>query len=351
MKKVHLLLAGMVFVLLAFIPAFGAEKKIELTFSSVYQDRHQLMQNCVLPWLAEIKEKTGGRLEIRHFTPGTLVPEGEIYDSVVKGSLDMGMTMAGRNPGKFPYTAAFDEPLIAPGSASASVALWNLYKDFPEIRKEFEETKVLTMYTSVPMQPVTKTPVKTLEDLAGKKMIITAAGSNQMAKALKTAPIMQGWPEVYMSLERGLADGVYGPIAQLRPYKVHEVCKSVFVVNLRVSSMYIVMNKKVWESLPDDIKKILEENTGEVLAARMGKTLDDSTHVDGQWMRERGLAFVVPSAAELQKWQNAVSPLREEWIKTAEGKGLKEARKIMDACIAYGNKYAELIKIRGYAGE
>jgi TRAP-type C4-dicarboxylate transport system substrate-binding protein len=351
MKKIALLLIGVLCAFLQPLTSFADEKVYELSFSSPYFERHQLMQNCFLPWIKEMEEKTGGRLSIQFFSPGSLVPEAEIYDSVVNGSLDMGITMTGRNPGKFPYTSAFDEPFIVPGATAGSVALWHLYKDVPEINKEFEETKVLTLYASAPYQLVTKAPVATLEDLAGKKMILPIAAHSNMARLLKTPAILLGWPDIYLSLERGLAEGVYGPIPQVRAAKTYEVCKNITLVDLSVASMYFVMNRQVWDSLPDDLKRILEENTGEALAERLGRTLDEGAVEDGQWLREHGVHYIRPSAEELQKWRTVLAPLHDDWVKTAEARGMKGARGVMDACLAYGEKYAAQITQRGYTGE
>lgn len=328
-----------------------AKRKYELTFTSVYQEKHFMMQNCLLPWMEEVKQRTGGRVEIHYYTPGTLAPDAELYDSVVSGALDMGCTMVGRNPGKFPYTSAFDEPLIAPGAAAGSVALWHLYQDTPEIKNEFAQTKVLTLYTSAPMQILSKRPLKALGDLKGKKLIITGSGSNELVKALGASPVMLPWPEIYLSLERGMADGLFAPLAQVRSYKLNEVCKYMTVNDLRLSAMYIVMNKNVWNNLPEDIRKILDEMSGESLAARIGKTLDHGTVVDGQWMKGHGHTFHFPTAEERAAWEQAVLPLRDRWIRNAEGEGLAAARKIMDLCVEYGKKYAQLVPERGYMGE
>ncbi len=335
---------------LALGTAQAAPKKWELTFTSVYQNKHYMWANCILPWLEEVKKATDGRVVIHYYAPGTLCPDADLYDSVVNGSVDMGCTMVTRNPGKFPYTAAFDEPMITPSAAAGSVALWNLYKDTPEIQNEFRETKVLTLYTSVPMQVITTKPITSIDQLKGKKMIITAAGSNDMSKELGATPLMMGWPDVYLSLERGMADGIFAPLAQVRSNKISEPCHYTYLANLRVSSMYIVMNKALWESFPDDIKAILERMSGESLSRAMGKSLDEGTIEDGKLMVEAGHKFYVPSEAEVAEWTSALVPLRETWVRNMEEKGFTEARKVMDRCIEYGKKYAEEVPERGYMG-
>lgn len=326
-------------------------QKWELTFTSVYQNKHYMWANCILPWLEEVKKATNGRVVIHYYAPGTLCPDADLYDSVVNGSVDMGCTMTTRNPGKFPYTSAIDEPMIVPSAAVGSVTLWNLYKDTPEIQNEFRETKVLTLYTSVPMQAITSKPLTSIKELKGKKMIITAAGSNDMSKELGATPLMMGWPDVYLSLERGMADGIFAPLAQVRSNKISEPCHYTYLANLRVSSMYIVMNKDLWESFPDDIKATLEKMTGESLSRAMGKSLDEGTIEDGELMVKAGHKFYVPSEEELAEWTNALVPLRETWIKNMEEKGFAEARKIMERSIEYGQKYAKEIPERGYMGK
>ena len=123
MKKKYLL-PGLVMALLLTVaglsPAFAAAE-YELNFAGPYFDRHTTVVNVFQPWTQELKEKTGGRLEVTYFAPNTICPEPEILSSVEMGTVDMRGNNFGRNPGRLTLAELVLAPM--PNESPHSTAL------------------------------------------------------------------------------------------------------------------------------------------------------------------------------------------------------------------------------------
>lgn len=323
-------------------PTGWSAEKIELKFASEYTDKHPTSVNAFIPWIKQMEEASKGRLVIQFFNPNTICPAKEAYNSTVAGAADMGASPTHYLPGKFVLAEVPELPFLFNGSEAGSMTAWELYKKFPEWREEYKEIKVLWQWTSALLQLHTvKKPVRTLEDFQGLKILSWSAPVNVMIKALGANPIDGKPADTYMSLERGMADGVICPIAPMRSFKITDAAKHHTILNLAANTFWGGMNLKKWNSLPPDLQKLIEESTGDKMAVKSGKTLDEGSVADGKWMKENKHKFYVLDAKEKEKWTSKVKLLTEEWIKKAEQKGYKNARTVYETAASLGKEYSQ----------
>jgi TRAP-type C4-dicarboxylate transport system substrate-binding protein len=108
------------------------------------------------------------------------------------------------------------------------------------------------------------------------------------------------------------------------------------------------MNQAKWNGLPPDLQKLIGESTGDKMAQLCGKTLDEGTIQDVQWMKEKKHTFYVLSPAEKEKWKERLRPIVDEWLKKMEQKGYKNVREIYETTVSLGKQYSDKTK-GGYA--
>lgn len=320
---------------LAAAPALAAEptakKPLRLTLSTTFMDKHAAVAGGLIPWMEEIKERTGGRVIIEYFNPNTICAEGDIYDAVRSGVLDIGGTNVTRNKGKFPLASLFDQPFVFSTATSASVASWRLAQEFPALAKEFDETHLLTLWGGAASQLSTSgRDVKTLDDLKGLKIATFSAAYMDLAQALGASAISVSPTDVYLALQRGQADAVIAPFAYMRSTKIFEGAKKSFVADMNTSGFYLSMNKDTWNALPDDIKQIFNETTGEALARRIGAATDQSNADDLEFIKQQGQQVTAIEAAEVDRWRAKAEPLLDAWVKGCEGHGHNFARTMLE---------------------
>lgn len=339
----HLLVLTLSAVMMVSVAATGwAAEKIELKFACEYTDKHPTSVNAFIPWIKQMEEMSKGRLVIQFFNPNTICPAKEVYNSTVAGAVDIGASPTHWLPGKFVVSEAIEQPFLFNGSEAGSMTAWEIYKRFPEWREEYKDVKMLWQWTSALNQLHTvKKPVRTLEDLQGMKILSWAAPINAMLRALGANPIDGKPADTYMSLERGMADGVICPIAPMRSFKITDAAKHHTVLNLASNTFWGGMNQKKWNSLPPDLQKLIEESTGDKMALKSGKTLDEGSIADGKWMKENKHKFYVLDPKEKEKWVAKVKPITEEWIKRAEQKGYKNARSIYETAVTLGKENSQ----------
>ena len=331
MKK---MIVGFVAVLIAACGLFsgaadGAE--IELKFQSTYPPAHEVVKGAFEPWFKRLEEQSKGRLKVHFFPPRAIVKENETFEGAEAGLVDIGTSMPGRNPGKFPLVELTELPFIFPSAQIGSLVTWKLFEHYPEWQKEFKGAKVLWLWVSATAHiATTKKPVKTLEDLKGMKIIGYTPAMMETIRALGANPLQISPIDAYLALQRGMADGIVMSHAGNKSLKLFESTKFITEANALVIPFYSVMNEKKFESLPSELKKLIGETTGSEMAKECGKTLDVGDREAGEALKKDGVDIFVLSEKEKERWVNAVSPLYQDWFKRMETKGYKNARQMFD---------------------
>jgi TRAP-type C4-dicarboxylate transport system substrate-binding protein len=113
-----LVLLGTFFVFAVMSVPTVEAAKYNFTYSTFFPPTH-IQTKVPQAWAKEIEERSKGQIKIQIFTGGSLTPAPQIYDGVVKGISDFGLSVFAYSPGRFPVIAAVDNPL---GYTNAFVA-------------------------------------------------------------------------------------------------------------------------------------------------------------------------------------------------------------------------------------
>jgi TRAP-type C4-dicarboxylate transport system substrate-binding protein len=87
------------------------------------------------------------------------------------------------------------------------------------------------------------------------------------------------------------------------------------------SAFFIAMNKDKWNALPPDIQKIIEKVNIEWID-KQGKAWDEIDKAGKDYTIKRGNKIIALSVDENRKWERAVKPLYDEYVKSKKDKGL-----------------------------
>lgn len=243
--------------LLFFTQTSFAAEKIQLRFTTVFPQTH--LHTVLNQMFAdEIKQKTQGKVEITIYPVGTLNPPAKTYDAVVQGIADIGMSCPLWVAGRFPLSEIFEMPSEIPSSWVTTMTYKDLFEKFTF--KEYEDVHVLYLHGPGRNLLMTKnTPVRKLADMKGMT-IRTSGGTVELIKAWGGVPRAMPMGEVYEALAKGVVDGNFAVPEVLKGWNVAEVVKYVTVTPISTSScQFVAMNKKKWESLPNDVKKVFTE--------------------------------------------------------------------------------------------
>jgi TRAP-type transport system periplasmic protein len=256
LKRIATIAAISTAAVVAFASASSAQTVLKL--GDIYAQNHSnsLADNR----FAELVEKkTNGSVKIEVYVDATLGNEREIAESVMAGTIDIapsGLSGIGRF---VPQAQVLELPY--------------LYRDLkhmqrvataiaPDVDKMFEAKGIKNIgYLFLgPRSLASRKEVHTVQDMRGLRLRVPESPLYVgFARALGAVPTPVPLPEVYSSLETGVADAAEGEPATLATTKWYEPTKSVSLTKHIWHYRFIAMNGKKFNSLsPDQQKAILE---------------------------------------------------------------------------------------------
>lgn len=310
-KRVLFLLATGLLTLPGFLlnPDDGHAKAY--TFSIFFPPTHE-QAIAAADFAKEVEKRTEGRIKITPFAGGTLTKAPQVYDGVVTGISDLGNSCFAYTRGRFPVTAALDLPMGYPNGKVATRVADQFTKSVnPE---ELKDVKVLYVHAHGPGLLHTKQPVRKLEDLKGMKIRATGL-SAQVVEALGGVPVAMPQGDTYEALQKGVVDGTFAPIETLKGWKQGEVIKyttECYDIGY-TTAMFVVMNLKQWNSLPEADRKIVEEISAEWVKVH-GEAWDKADEEGKAFTLGLGNELIPLSAEESARWRQAVEPVINDYV-------------------------------------
>lgn len=352
-KMILLALLCLPFIL-AGIPgdAGAADKVITLRAATYFANTHALYKSWEA-FLRTVEKRSAGKIKIQTYPGGTLLQAKEIYEGVTKGVADIGMVMIGYTHGRFPEMELIELPHGYPSSIVSSHATNDFFHKFQP--KEFDDTHLNYWYVSAPSVLILSKPVKTLEELKGLKVRGTGRVGDTL-KALGAVPQSTIAGEVYTSISRGVIDGIMWPYETLFGWKLADVAKYV-TSSWQVGGVYAfysTMNKKTWNNLPDDVKKIFTDTSSEWIDEAAMAYLNSD--VEGmEHGKKAGCQFIELAPEEVSKWKEAISPVIGTYVEQMIAKGyskedMKARLDYLQERIQYWSKYQKEKGIKAPTG-
>ncbi|MEJ2040283.1 MAG: TRAP transporter substrate-binding protein [Desulfosarcinaceae bacterium] len=337
MKKL-LAFVALTFFVLVCAPGVQA-KTITLRFAHQNPDTGWSSVHCVDPWLRSVEKATDGRVKIQAYYGQTLAKGKDLWNAVKSGITDIAWCFHGYWPNMTPLADVISLPAMPFQSAEkGSETLWKLYERFPEIQNEFKDVKVLLFYTSEPYTLITRgKQVKTLEDLKGMKIRMTGGPPTEMVKALGAVPMLIPMPDNYISMQKGVIDGMGVPWEAIHVFRFYEVADYYTEVPFPAVYFSIAMNKSKWNSLPKDIQEAIMSVGGLEGSKYWGRNFFDAMKaLTLKKIESEGHAGNVYKLtdAERERWlEIGGKPIWAEWVKNMKAKGFANAQQILDTTI------------------
>lgn len=210
-----------------------------------------------------ITKASGGRLVVKPFVGGSIVPAYKELDAINEGVLQMGYTCPMYNLDKWPAAGLISSrPAGLPGEALRS---WFNYGGGAELLNEMMEGyNVMTFQGALSPLPEevffhSKVKIDTLEDLQGLKARCMGDGG-EILKRMGAATVIIPGGEVYEAMQRGTVDAFeYSTIATNWDMHFNEVAPYMYLSPTRAPSdpQVFFVNKDAFNELPEDLQEIV----------------------------------------------------------------------------------------------
>ncbi|HEU5283560.1 MAG TPA: TRAP transporter substrate-binding protein [Burkholderiales bacterium] len=298
----------------------------------------------IQPWCDKINKESNDRLKCQIFPAmqlGGTPPQ--LFDQVRDGVVDIAWTVPTYSAGRFSKSEVFELPFMAHTAKAGSQALWQYVQK--NALDEFKGTRPILMHVhDGSLFHFTSKPVKTLEDLRGLKVRAATRINARMLAALGATPVQMPLTQVPEALSKGVIDGAMVPWEGVPAIKLHEIVKyhlDTPPAAPRFSSTIFVMaiNPARYDSLPPDLKKVIDNNSGLAMSAWAGeKGWDAAVEPHRKLARDRGNTFFTLSDQELARWMKASENVDDNWVKEVSAKGA-DGRKLLDEARALIKQY------------
>ncbi|KAA0916289.1 TRAP transporter substrate-binding protein [Aquicoccus porphyridii] len=291
-------------------------------------------------WADKVEADSDGRIKIDRFPAMALGGKPpELIDQVTDGVADIVWAVNGFTPGRFPRTEVFELPFMVSDARAASSAYWQMFETHMK-DTDFRDVKVLGTWVHGPGMLHTKRPVEEPSDLNGMKIRGGSRMVNQLLELLGATPIGMPVTAIPEGLSKGVLDGTTIPWEVTGALKVPELVNNH--TEFEGPAIYdltfvMAMNKAKYESLPDDLKAVIDANSGLEFSIFAGGVMQDMDGPARQVAVDRGNNIITISAEDAKTWEALARPVYEQWIADVEGNGIDgqalidEARSLMDA--------------------
>ena len=239
-----------------------AAKQIKWKFST-FEPKRSVVTNVLEYWADEIEKRSKGQLKIKMYLQNQLCSAKEMVDSVASGYADVVCAVPAYTPGKTPLGTIIYVPFAPTRRCDTTSFLCSKMSSNPLWEKEnAKNNSVFGFYlTGDNYNIMSRVPIRSLADFKGLK--IRAIGDQAtLFKKLGAIPVSCTAPELYTALNRGLFDAVPGPGEYwFSNWGIFDALKGGYYIkgfDINISGFEVLINKKSYDSLPEDIKDIIQ---------------------------------------------------------------------------------------------
>ena len=308
-----------------------AQGAVELKLASFVPPTHTIWANVLTPWAKQVEEKSGGKLTVRLFPSMQLGGKPpELYRQMVQGIADIVFTLPGYTSGDFPMMSLTELPGTATSADDGTRKLW-AHMDY--FKEEYKDAKILMLWNSDNAGYMTRAkPIRKIADVKGLRLRSPSAAQAAQIEHLGGIGVSMPVTQIYNSIERGTVDGTQIPLSAMLDFKLLEVVKYLTVnAPLGRSPFLVSMQRKRYESLPADLRKIIDDTTGLQLSLKGSEEYDKKNKLALAAAKKERDVYEL-SDKEHQEWLAYFAPLVKREAARVDKAGLPGSKLVT----AYG---------------
>ena len=321
---------------------------VTLKFHTFMSPQSNVWINMHKAWMDKVEKESGGRIKFEAYPAmqlgGTPV---QLYDQVKDGVVDVMWTLPGNTAGRFPRVEVFELPFMMSNAEATSKAYWEYVQTFAA--DEFKDVQVLALQVHGPgvIHTVDK-PIKSVEDMKGVKMRAPTRQVNKLMASLGATPVGMPLPGIPDALSKGTIQGAVIPWEVVPSVKVHELTKFHAEFDPAGGALYtttfvMAMNKTKYNSLPADLKKVIDNNSGMATSAWLGKTQQAGDIAGRKSASDRNNSIFTVNVAEAQNFRRKSRAIEVEWVEDMNKKGF-DGKKLLEGAKALIEKHTKTTK-------
>ncbi|NBQ86989.1 MAG: C4-dicarboxylate ABC transporter [Betaproteobacteria bacterium] len=328
-------------------PVLGAiaQQSVTLKFHTFMAPQSNVWLTMHKPWMDKVEKESNGRIKFEGYPAmqlgGTPV---QLYDQAKDGVVDIVWTLPGNTAGRFPRVEVFELPFMMNNAEATSKAYWEYVQT--AAADEFKDTHVIALHVHGPgMFHTADKQIRNVGDLRGMKLRAPTRQVTKLLASVGATPVGMPLPQIPDALSKGTINGCVIPWEVVPSVKVHELTKfhSEFPANapaLYTTTFVMAMNKAKYDSLPADLKKVIDNNSGMATSAWLGKTQQGNDPVGRKSAVDRGNTIYSVTAADAAEFEKRSSQVDDEWVADMNKRGY-DGKKLLETAKALIAKHGK----------
>ena len=310
--------------------ASAASAGVTLTVSSWLPAAH-LLSRAQASWCAEVAKATDNRVACS-ISPKPVAGAAQTLDAVRDGRIDVSFGVPGFDPKHHVLTRIAELPLLGSSALVNSIAYQRIHARHLARLDEFHGLRVITVFTHGPGAVFNnKRAIRSLVDMDGLRFRVGGGVVNDIGKALGIDMVLEPASQSAKLIGTGAIDGVWLPNDAIVSFKLVDDLKYRTSVpgGIFNTSFVFVMNPAAWAKIPAADQAVIEAYSGEWAARHFGSYWDAADTLSKALQQVAGIEAIAADDAFVADLKAKVDPLEAEWVRDAQGKGLKNAAAVL----------------------
>lgn len=338
LKRINIIIL-VVTIILSFAVVCTANTSQSEVYTWTHQcafDEADFEYQSLKPFVKAVEEESNGRLIIKTYPGGAIVPVEEMLSNCSAGVIDVCHAGSAYWRGIVPLgNVNYGLPFMYMGGLDTIIDLLYNFQDgkLDKLFREAWEKQGNVYYVgshSIHAFPIimSNKAIVEVEDLKGLKIRITGAGAELLSE-VGASPMFLPGGELYMAIKLGTVDAITWSADGYLGYKFYEVAKFVNISGLGDHSLNnFLINLNAWNKLPDDLKEIYIKAYREIYVP----TLYDAYEAEYKKIKDRQeeLGYTVTEFSD-ESIKELTKIAREKvWPKAKEDEYCTEAIEIIE---------------------
>jgi TRAP-type C4-dicarboxylate transport system substrate-binding protein len=293
-------------------------------------------KHFLTPWADKVAKDSKGRIKVQLYPAMQLGGKApQLLQQVRDGVVDVIWTLPGFTPGVMVKDEVFELPFIHRDTRSSVLAL----QDFADmhLKSELAPYHPLLLHAHAGALFMTKEAIHKVEDFKGMKLRSPSRTGTWIIESLGATGLQLPLPELVPMLSKGTVSGAIltyeiAPAVKMQELTDYFTTLSGSQSRMATTVFAFLMNKKKYEGLPPDLKKVIDDNSGRKLAPFAIKVWDMIDEDGLKVMQSKPKnKFIALSPAETAKFKKAVAPVNDRFLAEVNKDGGDGAKVIADA--------------------
>jgi TRAP-type C4-dicarboxylate transport system substrate-binding protein len=324
MKKPSAMIGSVFALAMAGLLASSPSRAIELKVADSFPAGHFLVRLLLKPWMDDVIKRTNGAVTFNYFPSQQMGKAADMLRLTQAGVVDIAYIAPAYISDKLPLSEVATLPESFRSSCQGTRAYWKSARDGLLARHEYEPNKIRLMFVvTLPPELVftVKRTIEKPEDFQGLKLRSSGGAQDLMLRSLGAIPVRMSAPDSYESLARGTMDGLIFTMESIESYGLDKLVKhSTDSVTFGSFVIAYSMNQAVWNKLPDEVKKAIDE-ASEATVAKACADIEAEQPASHKSLERAGLSFDPISEDATLKIKARLAEVAKEWAAALDSRG------------------------------